>query len=154
MNKREFANWFNEQVKSRWPRWKVTPVLLSDFYEVFGGYDEKVLTGALRRHRIHDDPSRPSSKRLLEIVRSLNRPKPKPEPLPDNLMPVDEIEKNIPKLYSKEERIKLMATFSGFRPDARELDPQAWDWAVRRGLIKQPKRAEEGSLAKQLAEIL
>jgi hypothetical protein len=147
MGKNEFYQWFVEQVKERWPRWAVGPHELDDWYSVFGRYEAAILSEAVRRHRVFDDPSRPSTKRLLAIVRELLPrtavPKAKPEPA-DMKFHVAWIRQNMAKLYAWEKRLKLMKIAVKIRAsDPRRHDPQAYDWLLEKGLIPKPDESEQ-----------
>jgi len=138
MSKTDFLKWFNESVKGRWPKWEVSECVLGDWFSVFGGYDVAVLTEAVRRHRIYDDPAIPSTKRLLEIVRRLQPPKPVQPTTekPKELLTVAKYWEKVRTTYSKEERIDAILRIAKWHPHARDKDPQAYDWAVEQGLIQ------------------
>jgi len=138
MDRTEFYNWFVENVRPRWPRWQVSRVMLEDWYSAFAGFEPGELTAAAARHKIYDDPYRPSTKRLLEIIKSRRpvSPPPRPEQSCENLMPIAEIEANLPGLYSKDERIELITNMAKFRPaKAKHLDSRAYQWALEAGAI-------------------
>ena len=147
MKKDEFYEWFVEQVKGRWPTWQVGSCDLEDWYFAFGGVDKGLLNKALRRHSIYDDPSRPSTKRLLELIRPLQpKPRPKKEPPPGKYITFRQFQENIPNM-PKEKRIRIMASYARFKPDAKRFDPEAWQWAVERGLIDENAKPKKGPLA-------
>jgi hypothetical protein len=139
MSKAEFLKWFNENVKGRWPKWEVNDCILADWFSVFAGYDAAVLTEAVRRHCVYDDPAAPSTKRLLEIVRRLQPPEPvRPTTeIPKEPLTEPQYWQKVRTTYSKEARINAIRRM-WWHPRARDKDPQAYDWAVEQGLIQHP----------------
>ena len=155
MSKTDFLKWFNESVKGRWPKWEVSECVLGDWFSVFGGHDVAVLTEAVRRHRIYDDPAIPSTKRLLEIAKRLQPPKavrPSAE-TPTEVLTVAQYWEKVRTTFSKDERIRRMVSLARFHPRAREKDPQAYDWAVEQGLIR-PGQGKKGPMAESLTAVI
>jgi hypothetical protein len=147
MSKNEFYRWFVEQVKERWPRWAVGSHELEDWYSAFGRYEAAMLSEAVRRHRINDDPSRPSTKRLLAIVRELlpRTVKPSAKPQPEvQTFHVAWIRENMANLYSWDKRLKLMKIAAKVSArDPRWQDPKAYDWLDDRGLLPKPDESQD-----------
>ena len=68
MDKKEFAEWFDGTVRSRWPKSSFSAVDIWDWYYRFGSYGADVLTEAVRKHRVEDEPSRPSMRRMYRYL--------------------------------------------------------------------------------------
>ena len=138
MERNEFNKWFIEQVKTRWPNWKLGCHDLDDWFAAFGKYDVDLLSRAVQRHRMQDASSQPNTKKLSGIVRSLapiRRYKPA-ELSAANPQPANAFWQKVRTTYPKHQRIELITTLAKFYPDAREKDPQAYNWAIEKGLIK------------------
>ena len=139
MNRDEFTRWFDEQVGKRWPKWQVNGIVLGDWFSTFGGCEAELLTEAVRRHRVYDDPSSPSSSRLLELAAKMraerNRQnKPKPEPVGEFVTGA-QFWQMVPTIYSKQGRIELMKSMVKFHKTPWEKDPEAYQWAMEQGLV-------------------
>jgi hypothetical protein len=134
MTKREFARWFAEQVQPRWPSWQVNRCLLGDWHVALGGYDKSTLTEAVRRHKIRDDPFRPSISKVRSLAREIMdasmRRAPRAEPAHD-VVTAGQFWQRVRTTFSRSQRIALMAQQSKFDPHAREKDPQAYDWLMQ-----------------------
>ena len=138
MTKHEFAIWFGEQVQPRWPSWQVNACLLGDWYAALGCYDGATLVEAVRRHKIRDDPSRPSISTVRslarEIVGSSMRRAPRTEPPPE-IVTSGQFWQRVRTSFPRERRIALMVQQTKFDPRARDKDPQAYDWLMQESAI-------------------
>lgn len=149
MNKREFMTWFAEQVQTRWPTWQINGCILGDWFTAFGRYDAAVLTEAVRRHKIYDDPARPRTNRLLSLIREITTAsvrKPSPTGCSANVVTWAQFWQIVRTSFSKSQRIRLMMSLAKFHPYARDKDPEAYDWAMAKGLlptVEEPAPADE-----------
>lgn len=139
MTKHEFVTWFSEQVQPRWPSWQVNACLLSDWYAVLGQHDIATLTEAVSRHKIDDEPKQPSIRQMRALVcriadASLSGPT-KTEP-PKDVVTAAEFWQRVRTTFPREQRIALMANQSKFDPNARDKDPQAYDWLMQERAAK------------------
>jgi hypothetical protein len=140
MEKTQFTKWFDEQVGGRWPKWQTSTLVISDWFSAFGGFDGTILNEAVRRHRVYDDPSSPSTRRLLEIIAQI-RPRKRPvekEPLGE-VLTAEQFWQKVRTTFSKEQRIELMVSLAKFHPKPWEKDEQAYRWAVDEGLVRAEK---------------
>ena len=70
MNRIEFAEWFDAEVRSRWPNWRVNSCIVGDWFTALHRYDVTVLTEVVRQHKIRDDPARPRIKQVHALART------------------------------------------------------------------------------------
>ena len=71
LSRATFLKWFQDHVQSRWTKCEFTSVQLDDWYWRLKQLDETVLTKAVRRHFVCDEPRRPSLKKICEYVRQM-----------------------------------------------------------------------------------
>jgi hypothetical protein len=143
MTRHEFADWFAGQVQPRWPSWQVNGVVLNDWYVALGRYDAATLTQAVRRHKIDDDPVRPSIRLVRAQVRriaadAMTRP-PKTEP-PADMVTADEFWRQARTTFAWEQRIDLMENLAKLGPQFRDRDPQADDWLMQQNATQAADR--------------
>ena len=136
MNKKQFVEWFDDEVQQRWPRAHFTRKTLGDWFSAFGHIKAARLTEAVRRHKVFDDPSMPSTKRIIEILKAYNAPQPagheEPEQEVGEPVTYEEFWRIVRTEYTKAERIHLMKQLVKFDPCAAERDPQAYRWVMGR----------------------
>jgi len=138
MDKNEFKEWFDRQVRSRWPDWPVNDITLADWFAAFAKYDKDLLTRAVQYHKVCDDPSCPGTKKLFEIIRKLS-PSLRQESSPaethtgenEKLCCVEKHQQMIRTKGTKRKRIEHILSLYLWYPKAREKDPEAYEWIVK-----------------------
>lgn len=71
MTKEVFWEWFKGEVCGRWPRCVFTAAQLRDWYRQLAAFEPAVLTEAICRHAVGDEPRRPSLKAVTGHARRL-----------------------------------------------------------------------------------
>jgi len=131
MKKSNFMAWFREQVEPRWPRWRVNSPILSDWFVALGRYDGALLTEAIRRHKIRDDPAHPKISKVVALARELHSTAleraPKDEPR-RAFVTVAQFWETVRTTFPRHQRMALMRQQMKFDPRARQRDPEAYDW--------------------------
>ena len=80
MNSKEFMQWFEQQVKTRWQGLDLTWIELGDWHWRLQDFDTDTLTQAVRRHKACEDWRSPSLKKVYDYAKTIKaRNKPKPE---------------------------------------------------------------------------
>jgi hypothetical protein len=84
----------------------------------------------------------PGSSRLLELAAKVraarshrNKPEPEPEPVGE-VLTWTQFWQKVRTTYSKEQRIVLMMSLAKFHKTPWEKDPQAYQWALDKGLVQ------------------
>ncbi len=134
MNKREFLEWFRQQVQARWPMWEVSRCVLGDWFEALNRYDVTTLTEAVRRHHIRDDPTRPRIGKVRAIARELRRAAVQKAPKSERLLNVvtsRQFWKIVRATFPRRRRMSLMRQQIKFDRNARDRDPEAYDWVMQ-----------------------
>jgi hypothetical protein len=134
MNKREFLDWFRAQVQTRWPTWEVNRYILGDWFEALKRYDVTILSEAIRRHHIRDDPARPKIGKVQAIARELRRAAAQKAPRPErfiNVVTSQQFWAIVRTSFPRRRRIALMAQQIKFDPHARDRDPEAYAWLMQ-----------------------
>jgi hypothetical protein len=142
MSKAEFIEWFDSQVRPRWPKWHVDKITLEDWFAGFARFDAKLLTAAIRRHKINDDPPTPGTARLLEIIRAITPllPRPKPAEQTDGMTFTQFWHKTRTE-GTKEQRMAEIRRHWRLIPPSRlaELDGEAYQWVLEENKACLPK---------------
>ncbi len=68
MSKEAFREWFQIEVGQRWPKCWFSWTEMGDWHWRLGDFDAARLTEAVRRHKVQDEPSRPSLKAVYRCV--------------------------------------------------------------------------------------
>jgi hypothetical protein len=134
MNKREFSDWFREQVQTRWPTWEINRCIPSDWFEALHGYDVTILTEAISRNHIRDDPARPRISNVRALASELRRADLQKAPKPERLINVvtsGQFWHIVRTSFSRRRRIALMRQQINFDPRACERDPEAYAWIMQ-----------------------
>ncbi|MCP4640903.1 MAG: hypothetical protein GY851_10740, partial [bacterium] len=133
MDKREFLQWFGEQVQTRWPRWEVNGPILSDWFTALGRYDVTTLTEAVRRHKIRHDLARPRISKVVFLVRELHSAAleraPKDEMTRD-FVTARQFWEKVRTTFPRQKRMALMRQQVKFDPRAAQRDPEAYAWVM------------------------
>ena len=133
-----FVEWFEQQVRSRWPKCEFNEIDLHDWFEVLKHFPDRCTTRAVFLHRIQDDPTRPSIKKVRQIAAQLAPARPYPAPRDDEEakgVTFDQFWENVRNNYSFEDRIKTICQFVRWHPSAAARDIEAYKEAVRRGFL-------------------
>lgn len=134
MNKREFLQWFRAQVQTRWPTWEINRCILGDWFEALYRYDVTILTEAISRHHIRDDPARPRIGKVRALARELRiaelQKAPRSERLP-NAVTSAQFWQIVRTSFPRRKRMALMIQQIKFDPRARERDPEAYAWVMQ-----------------------
>jgi hypothetical protein len=161
MDRNEFLQWFERQVQTRWPKWPVNDVTLWDWHAALARFDPAALTEAVRHHLIHDDPSHPSLRKILDIVthRRTGVRIPPPCEGPVECFPWRRLSENIPEFFDPAQREALMLSLVKFHPDPRSKDPETYDRLAAEGRLPQrigwaSAEADAGPMALPLASRL
>ncbi|MHC4881366.1 MAG: hypothetical protein ACYTEN_06710 [Planctomycetota bacterium] len=80
MNSKEFMQWFEQHVKTRWQGLDLTWIEIGDWHWRLEKFDADILTRAVRRHKVCEDWRVPSLKKVYEHackIQANNHPKPK-----------------------------------------------------------------------------
>jgi len=134
MNKREFLQWFREQVQTRWPTWEVNRCLLGDWFAALHRYDVTILTEAVRRHHIRDDPARPRIGKVRALARELHLADLQKAPKAERLIDVvtsSQFWDIVRTTYPRLKRIALMREQMKYDPHARDKDAEAYAWVMQ-----------------------
>ena len=148
MNKREFLQWFGEQVQTRWPTWEVNRCILGDWFEALHRCDVATLTEAVRRHHIHDDPARPRIGKVQALAREVRMAAVKKAPKSERLINVvtsRQFWQMVRATFPRRRRMALMRQQIKFDPRARDRDPEAYDWVMqeRAASARRPPRSPQ-----------
>ena len=80
MNSKEFMQWYEQQVKTRWQGLDLTWVELGDWHWRLRDFDADTLTQAVRQHKACEDWHTPSLKKVYDYAKTITaRSKPKRE---------------------------------------------------------------------------
>ena len=134
MNKREFLQWFGQQVQTRWPMWEVNRCILGDWFEALNHYDITTLTEAVRRHHIRDDPARPRIGKVRALTRELRMAAVQKAPKSERLLNVvtsRQFWQIVRATFPRRRRMALMRQQIKFDRHARDRDPEAYDWVMQ-----------------------
>ncbi|UCD52234.1 MAG: hypothetical protein JSW27_06260 [Phycisphaerales bacterium] len=134
MNKREFLQWFREQVQTRWPTWEVNRCILGDWFEALKRYDVTILTEAVRRHHIRDDPARPRIGKVRALARELRVASVQKAPRAErviNVVTSRQFWQIVRATFPRRRRMALMKEQIKFDPRARDRDPEAYAWVIQ-----------------------
>jgi len=134
MNKREFLQWFRDEVQTRWPTWEVNRCVLGDWFEALHRYDATSLTEAVRRHHIRDDPARPKVGKVRALAGELRRAELQRAPKPEctiNVVTSGQFWEIVRANFPRPRRMALMRQQIKFDPRARERDPEAYAWIMQ-----------------------
>lgn len=133
MTKSEFMDWFAEQVQLRWSKWEVNARILNDWFVALARYDRAVLTDAVQQHAIQDDPARPRLNRVVTLARERRvrrRERDRATACLDHVVTAGQFWQTVRESFSRQQRMDLMAQLVKFCPNARDKDPQAYDWLL------------------------
>ena len=69
-----FKRIYDQQIAQRWDNFELSPMLMIDWFEQLKGFDELVLTDAVRKHYLDDEPRTPSLKKIYGYAKAAMRP--------------------------------------------------------------------------------
>jgi hypothetical protein len=70
----KFNEWYQSNIMERWPKHELGRNAMLDWYRQLNSFDELVLTDAVRKHYLDDEPRTPSLKKIYSYAKAVMRP--------------------------------------------------------------------------------